>query len=97
MRLFDIFKKKKNQSEPKRIIDAEAIGLDPLFEDAARLFIKRNNASTSLLQRQYEIGYNRANRIMDQLELASIVGPNRGYKPRVVLVDLPTLEVILKK
>ena len=86
-----------NKKESSKTVHRDSCERDPLFEDAARLFIKRNNASTSLLQRQYEIGYNRANRIMDQLELASIVGPNRGYKPRVALVDLPTLEVILKK
>lgn len=86
-----------NKKDSSKTVHSDSSERDPLFEDAARLFIKRNNASTSLLQRQYEIGYNRANRIMDQLELASIVGPNRGYKPRVVLVDLPTLEVILKK
>ena len=86
-----------DKKESSKTVHSESCERDPLFEDEARLFIKRNNASTSLLQRQYEIGYNRANRIMDQLELASIVGPNRGYKPRVVLVDLPTLEVILKK
>jgi len=86
-----------DKKESSKTVHSDSCERDPLFVDAARLFIKRNNASTSLLQRQYEIGYNRANRIMDQLELASIVGPNRGYKPRVVLVDLPTLEVILKK
>ena len=86
-----------NKNDSSKTVHSESCERDPLFEAAARLFIKRNNASTSLLQRQYEIGYNRANIIMDQLELASIVGPNRGYKPRVVLVDLPTLEVILKK
>lgn len=86
-----------DKKESSKTVHSDSCERDPLFEDAARLLIKRNNASTSLLQRQYEIGYNRANRIMDQLELASIVGPNRGYKPRVVLVDLPTLEVILKK
>ena len=86
-----------DKKESSKTVHSDSCERDPLFEDATRLFIKRNNASTSLLQRQYEIGYNRANRIMDQLELASIVGPNRGYKPRVVLVDLPTLEVILKK
>ena len=86
-----------DKKESSKTVHSESCERDPLFEDAARLFIKRNNASTSLLQRQYEIGYNRANRIMDQLELAGIVGPNRGYKPRVVLVDLPTLEAMLKK
>lgn len=69
---------------------------DPLFEEIARLIVTSNTASTSSLQRRYSIGYNRAGKIMDQLEAAGIVGPAHGGKPRSVLVDAVTLESILK-
>ena len=70
---------------------------DPLFEEAARLVVLSNNASTSSLQRRYSIGYNRAGKIMDQLEAAGIVGPATGGKPRVVLMDPVSLEQILSE
>lgn len=69
---------------------------DPLFDEVARLIVTSNTASTSSLQRRYSIGYNRAGKIMDQLEAAGIVGPAHGGKPRSVLVDSVTLESILK-
>ena len=68
---------------------------DPLFEEVARLIVSSNTASTSSLQRRYSIGYNRAGKIMDQLEAAGIVGPAHGGKPRSVLVDAVMLESIL--
>jgi S-DNA-T family DNA segregation ATPase FtsK/SpoIIIE len=58
---------------------------DPLFEDAARLIVQNQIGSTSLLQRRMKLGYNRAGRLMDQLEAAGIVGPGQGSKPRDVL------------
>lgn len=60
---------------------------DPLFEEAAAFIVSGEVASTSSLQRKYSIGYNRAGRLMDQLEMAGIVGPAQGAKPRRVLVD----------
>ena len=60
---------------------------DPLFEEIARLVVTSDTASTSALQRRYNIGFNRAGRIMDQLEAAGIVGPAAGGKPRKVLMD----------
>ena len=60
---------------------------DPLFEEAVRFVVMSNTASTSSLQRRYEIGYNRAGRLMDQMEHAGIVGPAQGSKPRQVLVS----------
>ena len=59
---------------------------DPLFEDAARLIVQSQSGSTSLLQRRMKLGYNRAGRLMDQLEAAGIVGPNQGSKVRDVMV-----------
>ena len=58
--------------------------LDSLFEEAARLVVVHQQGSTSLIQRKFSIGFNRAGRLMDQLERAGIVGPTRGSKPREV-------------
>ncbi len=59
---------------------------DALFEDAARLIVQSQSGSTSLLQRRMKLGYNRAGRLMDQLEAAGVVGPNQGSKVRDVLI-----------
>src|SRR3989337_4163664 len=59
---------------------------DSLFEDAARLIVQNQVGSTSLLQRRMKLGYNRAGRLMDQLEAAGIVGANQGSKARDVLI-----------
>lgn len=59
---------------------------DPKFEEAARLIVASQSGSTSLLQRRMKLGYNRAGRLMDQLEAAGVVGPNQGSKVRDVLV-----------
>ncbi len=59
---------------------------DPLFEDAARIIVSTQSGSTSLLQRRMKLGYNRAGRLMDQLEAAGIVGKNQGSKVRDVLI-----------
>jgi DNA segregation ATPase FtsK/SpoIIIE, S-DNA-T family len=59
---------------------------DSLFNDAARLIVQNQIGSTSLLQRRMKLGYNRAGRLMDQLEAAGIVGPNQGSKARDVLI-----------
>ena len=68
---------------------------DPLFDEAARFVVMSSTASTSSLQRRFEIGYNRAGKIMDQMEAAGMVGPASGSKPRSVLIDADTLERIL--
>ena len=65
--------------------DVDMGRLDPLFEDAARLIVIHQQGSTSLIQRKFAIGYNRAGRLMDQLEKAGIVGPAQGSKARKVL------------
>ena len=70
---------------------------DPLFEDAARLIVTHQQGSTSLIQRKFSIGYNRAGRLMDQLEKAGVVGPAQGSKPRdVYFADIVSLEDFLK-
>ena len=70
---------------------------DALFEDAARLLVIHQQGSTSLIQRKFSIGYNRAGRIIDQLEAAGIVGPFEGSKARQVLIpDEYALEQLLK-
>ena len=65
--------------------DVDLTHLDPLFEDAARMIVNEQNGSTSMIQRKFAIGYNRAGRLMDQLEKAGVVGPAKGSKPREVL------------
>ena len=64
----------------------DAGSLDPMFEEAARLIVVHQQGSASLIQRKFSIGFNRAGRLMDQLERAGIVGPTRGSKPREVLI-----------
>ena len=66
--------------------DFDLADRDALFEDAARLIVQNQVGSTSLLQRRMKLGYNRAGRLMDQLEAAGIVGPNQGSKARDVLI-----------
>jgi len=69
---------------------------DEIFEKAARLVVEYQQGSTSLIQRKFSIGYNRAGRIIDQLESAGIVGPYEGSKARQVMIkDLMSLEQFL--
>ena len=76
--------------------DVDTQHLDPMFEDAARLIVREQSGSTSLIQRKFAIGYNRAGRLMDQLEKAGIVGQAHGSKPREVLImDENSLENLL--
>jgi DNA segregation ATPase FtsK/SpoIIIE, S-DNA-T family len=71
---------------------------DPMFDDAAKLVVQHQQGSTSLIQRKLSIGYNRAGRIIDQLEAAGVVGPFEGSKARDVLVsDFISLEQILSR
>ena len=76
--------------------DVDLNNKDDMFEDAARIVVANQIGSTSMIQRKFSIGYNRAGRIMDQLEAAGIVGPSEGSKARQVLVqDEYTLEQLL--
>ena len=67
--------------------DVDMTHLDPMFEEAARLIVASQSGSTSLIQRKFSIGYNRAGRLMDQLEKAGVVGAAMGSKPRDVLIQ----------
>ena len=65
---------------------------DPLFEDAKALVLETQKASASMLQRRLSVGFNRATRLMDELEAAGVIGPAEGTKPRKVLMTKPTPE-----
>ncbi len=90
---------------PEYVDDSEAGAVevdlrkrDPMFEDAAKLVVQHQQGSTSLIQRKLSIGYNRAGRIIDQLEAAGVVGPFEGSKARDVLIsDFISLEQILQR
>ena len=76
--------------------DVDMDHLDPMFAEAAKLIVSTQQGSTSMIQRKFSIGYNRAGRLMDQLEKAGIVGQAQGSKPREVLVqDEMQLEMLL--
>ena len=76
--------------------DVDLKNRDEMFDDAARVVVMNQSGSTSMIQRKFSIGYNRAGRIMDQLEAAGIVGQGEGSKPRQVLIqDEYTLEQLL--
>lgn len=83
---------KKKEAYGKYLSD-----LDPMFEEAARVIVRHQQGSVSLLQRRLKLGYSRAARIVDQLEEAGIVGPNDGSKARSVIVESEEqLETILR-
>ncbi|PTG50857.1 cell division protein FtsK [Staphylococcus chromogenes] len=82
------------EMEPDEVVEqGEAESDDPLYHEAYLFVIEQQKASTSLLQRQFRIGYNRASRIMDDLERNQVIGPQKGSKPRQILVDLNDGEV----
>lgn len=79
------------------VLEVDLRKRDPMFDEAARLVVQHQQGSTSLIQRKLSIGYNRAGRIIDQLEAAGVVGPFEGSKARDVLIsDFMSLEQILK-
>ena len=76
--------------------DVDMEHLDPMFAEVARLIVQTQQGSTSMIQRKFSIGFNRAGRLMDQLEKAGIVGSAQGSKPREVLIqDESSLEMLL--
>jgi len=85
----------ENDTSEKESIDLSQ--RDSFFEEAARIIVQHQQGSTSLIQRRLKLGYNRAGRIVDQLEAAGIIGPFEGSKARQVLIkDEQSLEHILK-
>lgn len=76
-----------SESEEREMSAVESSKRDPLFEEAARLIVSTQQGSTSMIQRKFSIGYNRAGRLADQLASAGIIGPNEGSKARQVLVQ----------
>ena len=93
---FELPEPDTDDSEAFESRDVDMQHLDPMFEDAARLIVREQSGSTSLIQRKFAIGYNRAGRLMDQLEKAGIVGAAHGSKPREVLImDENSLENLL--
>src|SRR5690606_30328447 len=92
-RVFEKYLAYFKKGKPARNVDDSASGninfdhsdKDTMFEEAARLVVQYQQASTSLIQRELKVGHNRASRIIDQLEVAGIVGPFEGVKPREVL------------
>ena len=72
----------------------DASGRDVLFNDALRLVVRHQQGSVSLLQRRLKVGYARAARLIDQLEMAGVVGPFDGSKARQVLYDEAALETM---
>ena len=77
--------------------DFDPANLDPMFREAAKLIVLHQQGSTSLIQRRLKLGYNRAGRLIDQLESAGVVGPFEGSKAREVLIhDEASLDVLLR-
>ena len=68
-------------------VSGDMTTLDPYFEEAAHAIVTSQQGSTSMIQRRFSIGYNRAGRLMDQLEKAGVVGAAQGSKPRDVLIS----------
>ena len=88
IQLYRLLRKNKKLSDERNV----------MFEDAARLIVINQSGSTSLIQRKFAIGYNRAGRLMDQLEKAGVVGAAHGSKPREVLIqDESSLENLLSQ
>lgn len=91
-----IARRKTNYHESNSLGNIDMGRLDPLLEDAARLVVIHQQGSTSLIQRKFAIGYNRAGRIMDQLERIGIVGPARGFDNRDILcLDESEVKILL--
>ena len=92
---FELPEVKEELAEGK---DVDLSARDALFEDAARIVVGMQSGSTSMLQRRLKLGYNRAGRLMDELEAAGIVGGSQGSKPRDVLISTEMeLEHFLEK
>ena len=76
--------------------NAREMEFDPVLKDALRMFIQTKQASASMISRRYSVGFNRAGRIMDQMEMAGFVGPQDGAKPRQVLITMEEYNAIFQ-
>ena len=95
---FEDYKKDKINDSFYKSSRVDLKNRDELFNDVSRFVVEKQMSLTSAIQRKYLIGYNRAGRIIDQLEEAGIVGKHNGSKPRQILIqDVDSLEQILKK
>ncbi len=95
---YELPEPKMEDGEPSESREVDMTHLDPMFEDAARLIVTSQSGSTSLIQRKFSIGYNRAGRLMDQLEKAGVVGQAYGSKPREVLIqDEVSLQALIDR
>ena len=87
--------------DAKLTTDQEAVAgggdRDPIFADAGRMCIEKQKGSTSMIQRQFKVGFNRAARVMDQLYEAGVVGQEEMNKPRKVIMNLEEFEQILQE
>lgn len=74
------------EMEPEEVVQSDSPSDDALYFQAYEFVVREQKASASLLQRQFRIGYNRAARLVDDLELNQVIGPAQGSKPRQVLI-----------
>jgi S-DNA-T family DNA segregation ATPase FtsK/SpoIIIE len=87
-----------SEEENNELINVDLSNLDPKFEEAAALIVSTQQGSTSMIRRKLSINYNRAGRMMDQLEVAGVVGPQIGSNPREVkITDLNQLDRLIKQ
>ena len=87
----------KNPHQNQQSVDtsnAKEMEFDPVLKDALRMFIQTKQASGSMISRRYSVGFNRAGRIMDQMEQAGFIGPPEGSKPRQVLITMDEFKAI---
>ncbi len=83
-----------NQQSSSGGSNAREMEFDPVLKEALRMFIQTKQASASMISRRYSVGFNRAGRIMDQMEMAGFVGPQDGAKPRQVLITMDEYNAI---
>ena len=88
--------KNPHQSERNNAdsITPREMEFDPVLKDALKIFIQNKQASGSMISRRYSVGFNRAGRIMDQMERAGFIGPQEGSKPRQVLITMDEYKAI---
>ena len=86
--------KNPKQDVAQATSNAREVEFDPVLKEALRMFIQTKQASASMISRRYSVGFNRAGRIMDQMEMAGFIGPQEGAKPRSVLITMDEYNAI---